>query len=58
MEIMESKYFINKSIINFQNIKVTTKLWKRIVILPLCMNCIKNDKLDIKSMWLISCILN
>ena len=55
---MESKYFINKSIINFQNIKVTTKLWKGIVILPLWMNCIKNDKLDIKSMWLISCILN
>jgi hypothetical protein len=55
---MESKYFINKHIINFQNIKVTTKRWKALVVLPLCMDCVKKDNLTIKSMFLISSILN
>ena len=55
---MESKYFVNKKIVKFQNIKVTTKRWKAIVVLPLCPKSINKEKLSIKSMWLIGCILN
>jgi hypothetical protein len=55
---MESQYFINKKIVKFQNIKVTTKRWKALVVLPVCAQSIKQEKLSIKSMWLISSILN
>jgi hypothetical protein len=55
---MDSKIFTRHKIANFKNIKVSTKLWKAIVILPLCTKNIKNNKLSIKSMWLIRCILN
>jgi hypothetical protein len=55
---MESKLFSNFKITNFQNINVSTKLWKALVILPLTLECVKKDKLSVKSMWLIRCILN
>ncbi len=55
---MESKFLSYIKIVNFQNIKVKTKQWKALVVLPLCTKSIKREKLSIKSMWLISCILN
>jgi len=55
---METQLFSYGKIINFRNIKVSTKLWKAIVFLPLCPKSIKPEKLNIKSMWLIRCILN
>jgi len=55
---MESQLFSYGKVINFRNIKVSTKLWKAIVVLPLCPKSITLNKLSIKSMWLIRCILN
>ena len=58
MNIMESQYFINKKIVKFQNIKVTTKRWKAIIVLPLCPKGVKMEKLSLEKMWLVSSILN
>jgi len=57
-KIMEAQYFVNKKIIRFQNIMVTTKRWKALIVLPWCPKSIKKEKLKIKSIWTISSILN
>ena len=55
---MESRYYENSKIMRFQNIKVTTKRWKALIVLPICTKSIKKEKLSINSMWIIGCILN
>lgn len=58
VEIMEAQYFVNKKIIRFQNIMVTTKRWKALIVLPWCPKSIKKERQKIKSIWMINSILN
>ncbi len=57
---MESKFFFNCKIAKFQNIKVSTKLWKVQIVLPFLNsnNERKKGKIDEKSVWTIRKVLN
>jgi len=55
---MESKYFLNSKIAKFQNVKVTTKLWKAQIVLPYCRTFNERNKNEKQSVWIISKVLN
>lgn len=55
---MKSELRPKGKIVIGQNIKVSTTLWKAVMVLHLYTGNIKNDKQTIKSMSFIKCILN
>jgi hypothetical protein len=55
---MESKFFSHSKIAKFQNIKVSTKLWKAQIILPWSTTFDNKVEKDKKSVWSISRVLN
>jgi hypothetical protein len=57
---MESKFFLNCKIAKFQNIRVSTKLWKAQIVLPFLFTNNKRemDKMEKKSVWVIRKVMN
>lgn len=57
---MESGFFSNCKIAYFQNIRVSTKLWKAQIVLPFLFtnNEREKGKMEKKSVWVIRKVLN
>jgi len=57
---MESKFLLNCKIGKFQNIRVSTKLWKAQIVLPFLFtnNEREKDKMEKKVVWVIRKVLN
>jgi len=57
---MESGFFFNCKIAYFQNIRVSTKLWKAQIVLPFLFTDNERGKykMEKKSVWVIRKVLN
>jgi len=55
---MELRFVLNQKIINFQNVKVSTKLWKVKIGLPCIAANIEKVEIEKKLIWVIRQVLN